>query len=231
MRKALVVALAIVMCGFYAVAQDYPKAEVFGGFSLVHIDTEGFTNAKLVALTDTPGSTVKTWYPGWEIAGQYNFTKLLGIKADISGDYGTPVSVPGVTGIPSSHGYTFLFGPVVSFRTGKLTPYFHGLFGANRLSIGSSTLDRAVGPFVLIPGGYTETAFAMAFGGGLDWKLTHHFSARLGQFDYLYTGHCFSVSATEAAELDVAQGCKLGVGTAPAAHQNNFRFSTGIVIH
>lgn len=233
MRKVLLIALAVMMCGFYAVAQDYPKAEVFGGFSMVHIDTEGFTNAALVAFTGVPGSTVKTWYPGWEASGQYNFTKLLGVEADISGDYGTPVSVPGVTGIPSSHGYTFLFGPVVSYRTGKLTPFAHALFGANRLSIGSFTVapPTEAGPFILVPGGYSETAFAMAFGGGVDWKLTHHFSVRLGQLDYLYTKHCLSLSAAQAGELGLQPGCQLGVAGAPAAHQNNFRFSTGIVIH
>ena len=230
MRKVLFVALAVMLCGLYAVAQDYPKAEVFGGFSTVHLDTEGFNNAALVAITDTPGSTVRTWYPGWEASGQYNFTKLLGIKADISGNYGTPVSVPGFS-IPSSHGYTFLFGPVVSYRTGRITPFAHALFGANRLSIGSSAIGDTAGPFVFIPGGYSETAFAMAFGGGVDVKVAHHFSVRLGQFDYLYTKHCFSLSAAEAAALDTAQGCQLGVDGAPAAHQNNFRFSTGIVIH
>jgi len=221
MRKVLFVALAVMLCGFYAVAQDYPKAEVFGGFSYTHLDTEGFNNAALVAVTDTPGSTVKNWYPGWEAAGQYNLTRLLGIKADFSGNYGTPVSVPGVTGIPSAHSYTFLFGPVVSYRTGRLTPFFHGLFGVNRLSIGGSTLNTAAGPFFFIPGGYSETAFAMAFGGGLDVKVSHHFAVRVGQFDYLYTKHCLSFEGE----------CTLGVDGAPAAHQNNYRFSTGIVIH
>ena len=46
MRKVLFVALAVMLCGFYAVAQDYPKAELFGGFSVIHMDTEGLTNAE-----------------------------------------------------------------------------------------------------------------------------------------------------------------------------------------
>ena len=60
----------------------------------------------------------------------------------------------------------------------------------------------------------------MAFGGGVDMKLTRHFGLRLGQFDYLYTGHCINVSGV----------CTLGVTGTPAAHQNNFRFATGVII-
>lgn len=233
MRTALYIALAVMLCSFYAVAQDYPKAEVFGGFNITHLDTEGVT----VATFDLPaGSSIKNWYPGWEIAGQYNFTKLLGVKGDISGNYGTPVNIPGVTGIPGARDYSFLFGPVVSLHAEHLTPFVHALFGGNHLSLPSSTISTAGTGDPAFPG-FSETAFAMAFGGGVDWKLTHHFSVRLGQFDYLYTKHCLSVPA-DFAGLGNAAGCLLGSnsilgakGSAFPAHQNNFRFATGIVIH
>jgi len=217
MRRLLAVALLVLFCTAYTVAQDYPKAEVFGGFSFTHLDTEGFT-----APT---GVSIKHWYPGWEAAVQYNLTKLLGIKADIGGNYGKPVSATGVTGIPSAHSYNFLFGPVISARTGRFTPFAQALFGANRLSLGSSTIsippDLCPLCGVVSTSGYSETAFAMAFGGGLDVKISHHFAYRLGQFDYLFTKHCLAVAGV----------CTLGVDGAPAAHQNNFSFSTGIVIH
>jgi len=216
MRKALLVALAVMLCCFYAVAQDYPKAEVFGGFSLAHLDTE---NAQSF-LVGT-GVSIKTWYPGWELAGQYNLTKLLGIKADFSGNYGTPVSAPGVTGLPGGRAYTFLFGPVVSLRHDRITPFVHALFGGNHFSVDSSAV---VGNPAI-----SDTAFAMAFGGGLDWKLTHHFAIRVGQFDYLYTKH--DVCAVAASVGAIAAGAVPGCETTFPAHQNNFRFSTGIVIH
>ena len=217
MRKFLTVALCVLFCGIYAVAQDYPKAEVFGGFSFTHLDTEGAT----VPTTAPAGTSIKHWYPGWEAAGQYNLTKLLGVKADFSANYGKPVNVPGVTGIPSAHSYNFLFGPVISARTGRFTPFAQALFGANRLSLGSSTISVPVFGVSVPETGYSETAFAMAFGGGLDVKVSHHFAYRLGQFDYLFTKHCLAVAGT----------CTLGTGDFPAAHQNNFSFSTGIVIH
>jgi opacity protein-like surface antigen len=206
------------MCGYYAVAQDYPKAEVFGGFSIAHLDTEG-AQSKL-GLPST--FNIKTWYPGWEIAGQYNLTKMFGIKADFTGNYGKPLSVTGAPpGLPSARAYSFLFGPVVSFRGDHITPFVHALFGGNHASVDASAL---VGNPAI-----SDTAFAMAIGGGLDWKLTHHFAVRVGQFDYLYTKH-------DACSI-VAGAGGIPVGAVPAceamfpAHQNNFRFATGIVIH
>jgi len=222
MRKVLFIAVLVLVCGCFAVAQDYPKAELFGGFSMVHADTEGTS----VTSLDLPaGSSIKTWYPGWEISGQYNLTKMFGVKADFAGNYGQPVSVPaadipaGSTALPHARGYTFLFGPVVSFRGDRITPFVHALFGGNHISTDAFDIVEVTGA---VPAG-SETAFAMAFGGGVDVKLTRHFSARLGQFDYLYTKHCGNLFGT---------GCTLGLaGESEAAHQNNFRFSTGIVIH
>jgi opacity protein-like surface antigen len=122
------------------------------------------------------------------------------------------------TALPHARSYTFLFGPVVSFRGDRITPFVHALFGGNHISTDAFDIVGVTGA---VPAG-SETAFAMAFGGGLDVKLTHHFALRLGQFDYAFTKHCGNLFGT---------GCALGVGTAPAAHQNNFHFSTGIVIH
>lgn len=213
MRKALLVALAVMMCGYYAVAQDYPKAELFGGFNVTHLDTEGIQGK--LGLPSTV--SIKTWYPGWEIAGQYNLTKMFGIEGDFSGNYGKPVSVTGVTGLPSARAYTFLFGPVVSLRGEHMTPFVHALFGGNHASVDASAVSGPAG---------SETAFALAIGGGLDWKLTHHFAVRVGQFDYLYTNHCGNFGTL------TANRCTLGLtGEGVPAHQNNFRFATGIVIH
>jgi opacity protein-like surface antigen len=218
MRKALLVALAVMMCGYYAVGQnDYSKVDLFGGFSVVHIDTEGVQGK----LGLPPGLNIKTWYPGWEAAGQYNFTKLIGVKADFAGYYGTPFSLSsfGITGgVPSVKFYKFLFGPVFSFRRDRFTPFVHALFGGDYWGINSSTFFGT--PSV------SETSFGFVVGGGVDWKLTHRFAVRLGQFDYLYSHHCANFGAVTDNQ------CVLGVAGSPFAdHQNNFRFSTGIVIH
>src|SRR5229473_2087570 len=63
---------------------------------------------------------------------------------------------------------TYLFGPKFAYRhSDKLTPYFHFLLGGAHLS-GTS-------------------AFALAFGGGFDAKVTPHVAIRLIQADYVLT--------------------------------------------
>jgi predicted metalloprotease with PDZ domain len=53
----------------------------------------------------------------------------------------------------------------------------------------------------------------MAYGGGLDVRLSDHFSIRIAQADYLYTKHDFSLGASGVAR-----------------HQNNLRVSAGLVV-
>jgi len=159
MRRTLLITLAVLLCSFYAVAQDYPKGQLFGGLSLVHIDSEG---------VQIPG--LKIWYPGFEIGPQYNFTKMFGIEADLRANFGTPVKL-----VRPARSWSFLTGPVVSLRGERFTPFVHALLGFNAIGISNTSI--------------TDTDLGMALGGGLDVKLGRHFSARVGQFDYFYTKH------------------------------------------
>ena len=136
MRKVLFITVVVAVCGCFAVAQDYPKASIFGGFSYLHADTEGATPATL-GVGFPAGSSFKHWYPGWEVAAQFNLTRMLGFKADFSGNYGTPLMVPGFA-LPSGRTYSFLFGPVVSVRRDRLTPFVHALFGGNHIGVDAS---------------------------------------------------------------------------------------------
>ncbi|MGA9471610.1 MAG: PDZ domain-containing protein [Terriglobales bacterium] len=229
MRHICVFLLCFVTSQVFA-QQDAPRAEVFGGYSYLHIDTQGVTGSTLVnacneilgAGTCPPGSIqVHQGFNGWNAAAQFNVTRFFGIKGDFSGHYGTPVTISsqiqmllqqaGVTGLPpSAHSYTYLFGPVVSQEIRRYKPFAHALFGAN--SIGTNLSGVSIGGLG-IPGlTVSDTAFAMAFGGGVDVKLKDHISLRVGQFDYLFTKHDFSLGVP-------------GVTT----HQNNYRASVGIV--
>ncbi len=183
MRNVIAVMVLILTVSLAGVAQDVPKAQVFGGVSWLHIDDMNAT-----AVT---GISVKKNYWGWVAAPQYNFNKWLGAKADISGHYGTPV-----TGGPSGSSYSFLFGPQFSIRGEHATPFVHTLFGINRIAAGSTS----------------DSAYAMALGGGIDVKVNDRFAVRLGQLDWLYTRHNF----TSAGLKD---------------HQGNIRYAGGIVIN
>jgi hypothetical protein len=66
MRRLL---LVLTVLSFAAVvnAQETPKYELFGGYSLLH--NEGANGN------------------GWEVSGAYNFNRWIGVKADMSGHY------------------------------------------------------------------------------------------------------------------------------------------------
>jgi opacity protein-like surface antigen len=175
MRKSIVWALLVLAMSVVSFAQDVPKAEVFGGYQYTRIN---------------PGHGVDgDSFNGWDAAVQYNWNKAFGLKADFSGAY---KSVLGV----SLRQHTYLFGPVVSARSEKATVFAHALFGGAH-----ATADAGSGSFL---GSASDNAFAMAFGGGLDYNFHKNVAIRVGQFDYLPT--------------------RFGGET-----QNNFRYSTGIV--
>src|SRR5207245_5968424 len=97
----------------------------------------------------------------------------------------------------------YLFGPRISFRHSRLTPYFNVLFGG--MHVGTSTAFSGVPvatPAIFLPGSTTpippntpvtgrlvasQTSFAMTTGGGLDIKINRHLSFRPIGLDYLMT--------------------------------------------
>lgn len=85
------------------------------------------------------------------------------------------------TGLPSgvsAHQLNYLFGPRMYFPTsrGRVFPFAQALFGGSQVSTSISGFGSA-----------SDSAFAMAFGGGADITLSKHVSLRAAQFDYLYT--------------------------------------------
>jgi len=212
MRKLWLLALLAAAACLSAMAADAPQpsglstdsVEIFGGFSYLHLDT--VSASTLDAQFNQPAGTlsVKRNYPGWNAAVQFNLTRWLGIVADGSGYYGTPISPTSgsAAGFPTASFYSALFGPSVTLHRGTVRPFLHALFGLNRVAVDAST--------ILGTSAFTDDAFAMALGGGLDVRVSKRFSVRLGQADYLYTQH----DTTSFG----------GVG-----HQNNLRFSTGVV--
>jgi hypothetical protein len=100
---------------------------------------------------------------GWELAGQYKVTDWLGGVADFDGHYGSP------NGFSSSVN-TFLFGPQVSWPA-RVSPFAQALFGGAHVS----------------SGGFGNTSYALAIGGGIDTRLVHGIYWRVIQGDYLLT--------------------------------------------
>jgi len=134
---------------------------------------------------------------GWNGSLEGKVFPWVGIVADISGHYGSDdVVVPCLPPGPCStiradaSVYNVLFGPRVSASVGKIRPFAHALFGAGHVSTNGFNSD---------------TSFATALGGGIDYRMFPVVGWRV-QADYVQDRFFGDT-------------------------QNNFRLSTGIVLH
>jgi opacity protein-like surface antigen len=217
----------IVLIASLGFAQEAPpKIQVFGGYSFVYEKNAGLSGTALdVALRQNAGVFgVQNNFNGWSAEAQYNVDRWLGVVADFGGHYGSPMNrVHGstATGLPKDTTYTFMVGPVISYRTkSRLTPFGHGLFGWDRNSLDASMITGV--PVPVATAASTSTDFVMAGGGGLDFKLSRRFAVRLAQVDYFRT----------SLNLNSFYGRAFGSGLLPglATHQDSLRISAGAVV-
>ena len=147
-----VVWVSVLLLALPASAQDYPKAEIFGGFSF--------------ASVDDPIDIEREAFLGFQTSFAGNFNKSFGIVGDFGGHYRSPDV--------GSRAYEFMVGPRFTSRGDTATGFVHAMFGG-----------------VAFRGNrFSDTGFAMAFGGGVDVKVSKRFAFRVIQFDYVPT-HLF----------------------------------------
>jgi opacity protein-like surface antigen len=186
--KIIAIVFSLFALGGACCAQ-LPSGNVFVGYS--------YMSADLV-------SNSRTNLNGWNGSVEGKVFPFIGLVADFSGHYGSvPLAVnPTCTAViggscstlsASTNIHSFLFGPRVSVSVGKVRPFAHALIGAAHISESSSLLSSS------------DTSFAYALGGGIDYHLIPLISWRV-QGDLLQT-RFFSNT------------------------QNNVRISTGIVVH
>ena len=182
------------------VAQDYPKVEVPLGFSFVNVHP------------DIPKITSFNIFGGGG-GVVFNFTPMIGIKAEFMGytqgnglkskltNEGFPIF-----GDVQGNLFTYMFGPQIKKHSGNWQPFGEALFGAAHSNTYASIANTITG---VKSASSNNNAFAMAFGGGLDYKVGKNVQLRLAEFDYLYT--------------------RFGLnGTSYTGNQNNFRFFSGL---
>ena len=139
----------------------------------------------------------------------YNANNWLGLTAEVGGYhfnreiFGAPVTTGGVTTYPLEHTtgsfQTYLFGPRIDFRHwDHFVPFVEVMFGAAHT--GSQ-----------LTGDSSQSAFAMAAGGGVDVILIKNLAWRVFEADYLMTNFSGSLVSADA-------------------RQNNFRIGTGVVL-
>jgi hypothetical protein len=197
MTKSTTLIVAGLLSAFVAGATDIdiPKYETFLGYTYVRANqfNQNTGLGKTIGGFDMNGGSAQFIY---------NFNKSISGVADVGA-----VAKQNVGIINADDTTTFyLFGPRWSYRNhSRFTPYAQILFGGATRAV-SRKLDVVTGsnipvfpvvtPHDLFPGADTEitaqvsasqTAFAMAVGGGLDWKLGKRFSFRPVAVDYVLT--------------------------------------------
>ncbi len=153
----LAVLLTVALVG-PAAAQIPTKGNVFFGYSYLDGDLSG----------------TRVSVNGWNGSLEGKVFPFVGIVADLSGYYGSqnfpvPCGSFGTGCVISAKAnmHSVIFGPRVSVPIGKFTPFGEALFGVSHISgsvIGFSN---------------SNTSFADAFGGGLDYRIVHGLGFRV----------------------------------------------------
>lgn len=183
MRKLYVIVLMFFISAGLASAQVPTSGNVFFGYSFYNTDLSSIDRANT---------------NGWEGTLEGKVLPFVGIIADFDGHYGSQNFIGPCPPVPGPCGkvneniteHNILFGPRVSASVGKFRPFAEAMFGLGHVNVHSAA---------------TDTSFATALGGGLDYHLVRLVAWRF-QGDFVQTRF---------------------FGT----HQNNARISTGIVIH
>ena len=127
MRKLLCAVVLFLLGSLAAVAQDFPKAEVFGGYQLTRLDS--------------------TTLNGWNGALTGNFNHWFGATPDFSGAYKSENGV-------DFRNYTYTFGPTIAARHSEaFTPFAHALFGGFHSSASFAGIGGTGNGFAMIVGG------------------------------------------------------------------------------
>jgi outer membrane protein OmpA-like peptidoglycan-associated protein/opacity protein-like surface antigen len=168
---AIVVGAVAICTVATAQAQDnpQPKLEIFGGYAFLHpgVNVDG-TSANLESMP-----------AGWGAAATFNVARHFGFTADFGGHYHTFNTGDPVVGDADIHVGTIMFGPHIEARTTHFTPFAEVLFGLHRIADANSS--------------FSDNAFGLAVGGGLDVHVSRHVDLRLAQLDYIHSTHSIAI--------------------------------------
>jgi hypothetical protein len=166
MKRLILLCIVMLACSFSAEAHtEYLKGETFLGYSYVHF------SLPFAGFNANGGSGQLT----------YNFNGYIGLAGDFGGYH---------VGTGTTHGsgtvFTYLFGPKFTAREGNWSPFAQALFGGAWLGAGVACVVNPTGvtPQVFTCGTSSSfNSFAMAFGGGVDYRAAEHVSIRLVDVD------------------------------------------------
>ena len=185
MLKAACIGVVVFIFAGFASAQ-VPSGNVFLGYSFEN------TNSSTLDLNLSRANL-----HGWEGSLEGKMLPWIGIVADFSGHYGSQSFIEPTPAGPENikvtgHEWEVLFGPRVSVPVGKFTPFAEIMVGLAHINTGGT-----------LPGP-SNTSFASAIGGGIDYRVFRPIAWRV-EGDFLRTSF-----------FDTTQ--------------HNLRLSTGVVV-
>jgi Outer membrane protein beta-barrel domain len=190
-------------------AQSYPEAEGYVGFSLYNNEY----------------GTTRHNSPGMQFGAGYNVARYLQLMGDFGAQFhSTPIRWTNGKKVEADS-FQFLFGPELRMRNRSAwTPFAHGLAGVayRRYAVPTGTWTCTGLPPICYQDTFTaasETGFAWAVGGGLEWSNHPAISVRVFQFDFVRTK-----LSRDNLDFSPAQGQFPTL----TGRQDNYRFSFGI---
>lgn len=219
LRNIILFGIVLLMYGTSAFAQDdAPKVEVYGEFSYLRF------NPSLSYLKNRS-------FNGGGGGVSYFFNRYLGIKGEFMGYGSTNFTIPaGTYNFPAlspnpivltapittqGNMFTYQFGPVLRYPTGRITPFGEVLFGGSNSNAYGNQVKAICTEFACISSATnisgTQHPFTMLAGGGIDIKVSKSFSIRPIEIDYMLTRYTNPITQTN--------------------NQNSFRYTAGVVFH
>jgi outer membrane protein OmpA-like peptidoglycan-associated protein len=176
-----------------AAAQDQPapKWELYGGYSVWDpgADVHGLRPGALLPL-----SSRMEWNPrGAGASATYNFNRWFGLTLDTSTDWGSGEKTL-ARRIDDAAFANISFGPKLTYRTNRYSPFFEVLVGDHRLTPDAfHDIDK----------------LGVMIGGGLDVNLSRHVALRLLRADYVISNYRFGPRTIPSTDL---RGARLQTG-------------------
>jgi len=200
MKRILLALIAVIAVSGMAIAQDFPRFEVYGGYSAQRL---GISDEDLDFITslieggfddicpacDSSVTSSRFLKKGFEGAFAVNVNSVFGIVVDVR--YGFDDIVTGSISngddidVNAKIKYTdmaVLGGPRFAFRSRRVTPFAHALFGMDRGKLRVELSGTETGSEE-----EEDTGLGMALGGGIDLNLGDTVALRLGQVEYYLT--------------------------------------------
>lgn len=188
MQKFLVVIVLLALCGTMAFADDHPKVETFLGYTYLRANS----------ATDVPSFSMN----GGTGQVAVNFNKYIGFLMDIGAVHNGNISDVHL----DTTMIDYTFGPRVSLRYSRFTPFFNIMFGGvhtgTSIAVNAIPVPPSASQPIYLPGSTTpvppntpvslravasQTAFGMPVGGGIDIKINKHVSFRAIELEYFLT--------------------------------------------